>query len=124
ATAHLPVKRAIQVVITQTLIAADVNGDKKPDIIVANNGGNTLDVYLNKGNGTLAAPTPYITDNEPWGLAAADVNGDSYLDIIVGDYGAGTIGHPHPVTYTSVTYMKTSRKTIAMLCVCREKGSD
>ncbi|CAF1455208.1 unnamed protein product, partial [Rotaria magnacalcarata] len=61
----------------------DVNGDGKPDIIVANYGSNNAGVLLNTGNGTFAAQTTYSTGTWPNSVAAADVNGDRKPDIIV-----------------------------------------
>ncbi|CAF4309384.1 unnamed protein product, partial [Rotaria magnacalcarata] len=60
----------------QFLKAFDVNGDGKPDIIVANSGSNNVGVLLNIGSGTFAAQKTYSTGNWPDSVDAADVNGD------------------------------------------------
>ncbi|CAF5204174.1 unnamed protein product, partial [Rotaria magnacalcarata] len=67
----------------ESLKAVDVNGDGKPDIIVANYGSNNVGVLLNIGNGMFAAQTTYLTGAGPVEVAAADVNGDGKPDIIV-----------------------------------------
>ena len=65
----------------------DVNGDKKPDIVVGSEGGATAIVYLNQGNGTFAVKGTvgsvplYATNN----VVLADINNDKKLDIVVPD---------------------------------------
>jgi hypothetical protein len=44
-----------------SVVAADVNGDGKPDIVVANSYSNDTGVLLNTGNGTFAAQVTYPT---------------------------------------------------------------
>ncbi len=65
----------------------DVNGDKKPDIVVGSGGGATAIVYLNQGSGTfkvggtVGSVALYATNN----LVLADINNDKKLDIVVPD---------------------------------------
>ncbi|CAF1363042.1 unnamed protein product [Rotaria magnacalcarata] len=77
-----------------TLKAADVNDDGKPDIIVANYGSNNVGVFLNTGNGTFSAQTNYSTGSGsgPYSVVAVDVNGDGQPDIIVANAGSNNIG--------------------------------
>jgi uncharacterized repeat protein (TIGR03803 family) len=73
---------------------ADINGDGKPDLVVANGGSNYYDgnvnVLLNNGDGTLQAPETLIGSDpfgrpfEPESLAVADVSGDGKPDIVIG----------------------------------------
>jgi len=65
----------------------DVNGDKKPDIVVGSGGGATAIVYLNKGDGTFAVngtvgSVPLYAANN---VVLADINNDKKLDIVVPD---------------------------------------
>ncbi|CAF3000027.1 unnamed protein product [Rotaria sp. Silwood2] len=77
-----------------SVAAADVNGDGEIDIIVANNGGNTVGILLNTGGGIFAAQVTYSTgsSSSPRPVIAADVSGDGKVDIIVGNYGLNNVG--------------------------------
>jgi ankyrin repeat protein len=74
-----------------SVAVADVNGDNKPDIIVANSGLNSTSILLNIGNGTFIAEMTYSTDSSPYSVAAADVNGDTKIDIIVANHGSNNV---------------------------------
>lgn len=105
-------------------VAADVNGDGIPDIIVAlanpyasappgapanNNPGcgfcpgtQNIQVYLGNGDGTFQNPSYYPAGFDPSHIVVADVNGDGYPDLIVTDYdevygGTETSGGAYPV---------------------------
>ena len=69
----------------RSVAVVDVNGDNKPDIVVANSGGNNVGVLLNIGNGTFLSQTPYTTGggSSPRSVAVVDVNGDNKPDIVV-----------------------------------------
>ncbi len=67
---------------------ADLNGDNRPDIVVANNGstGNNIAIFMNAGNGTFpATPTRVIASGgfSPRAIAIADFNGDNFMDLAV-----------------------------------------
>jgi hypothetical protein len=69
----------------------DVNGDKKPDVVVASSSASAI-VYLNQGAGTFAVKGTvgsvplYPTNN----VVLADINNDKKLDIVIPD-GAGDV---------------------------------
>ncbi|HWE04062.1 MAG TPA: VCBS repeat-containing protein [Tepidisphaeraceae bacterium] len=75
------------------VIAADVNGDGHPDLLIAGGDG-SMYVALNTGTGTFVTPVPYTLGTTLTSIndfAVADVNGDAQPDIVaVGD--AGTPG--------------------------------
>ena len=76
-----------------SVAVADVNGDGKPDLVVANacasssncaNGG-SVGVLLGNGDGTFQAAVTYGSGGqyEPDSVAVADVNGDGKPDLLV-----------------------------------------
>ena len=75
-----------------SLAVADVNGDGKPDLLVANecaigsNCGSSgkVGVLLGNGDGTFQAPVTYSSGGQfPYSLAVGDVNGDGKPDLVV-----------------------------------------
>jgi hypothetical protein len=71
-----------------SVAAADVNGDGRPDLLVANRGTDTVAVLLNTtapGAATprFAAPASFVAGSGPTSVAAADVNGDGRPDLLV-----------------------------------------
>jgi hypothetical protein len=72
-----------------SIVAADINGDGKLDLLVANIAAKTsnngvVSVLLGKGDGTFEAATVYSTVGaEAKSVAVADVNGDGKLDLVV-----------------------------------------
>jgi VCBS repeat protein/List-Bact-rpt repeat protein/FG-GAP repeat protein len=70
------------------IAAADLNGDGKVDVVLANILGDTISVMLGAGDGTFVAPGGgatfmFATGAAPSAVALADVNGDGKLDAIV-----------------------------------------
>ena len=80
APVHLPVGTA------PTRVAiADVNKDGIMDIIVANNGSNSLTVYLGGGKGVFkqAKGSPFPAGQSPNDIGLGDFNGDGNLDVAI-----------------------------------------
>lgn len=71
--------------------AADVNGDGRPDIVVANTGSGDVSVLLNRGNGTFEPEQAYRVGGSPIAVAIADLNGDGLPDIVAANSDIGTL---------------------------------
>jgi hypothetical protein len=65
----------------QCVVAADINGDGKPDLITANTSG-TLTVLTNNGSGSFVSNATYSVGTGAFFVTAADINGDGKLDLI------------------------------------------
>ncbi|HYT92180.1 MAG TPA: FG-GAP-like repeat-containing protein, partial [Gemmataceae bacterium] len=74
-----------------TVAVGDLNGDGKPDLVVANSGDNTVLVLLNTT--ARGATTPnfaplqsFATGSRPFSVTVADVNSDGKPDLITANY--------------------------------------
>lgn len=111
------------------VLVADVNGDHRPDIIVANAEDGTLSVLLNDGGRRFhpAPGSPFAAGHLPNDIAVADMNGDGHPDLVIanhqspyvtvllGDgsggfrpapnspYATGSYPHPHGVAVADFT---------------------
>ncbi|CAF1090740.1 unnamed protein product, partial [Didymodactylos carnosus] len=77
----------------QAVTVNDVNNDNIPDIIVGNNGGNSVGIFLNLGSGTFSSQTAYPTGSGsgPYSVSVMDVNSDNKPDIVVANSGTDNI---------------------------------
>jgi hypothetical protein len=77
-------------------VVADVNGDGVPDIVTANDAGNTVSVILSNGDGTFQAPVSFSSgsgQNLGIHLAACHFHGDQGpLDLVVANTGFAELG--------------------------------
>jgi hypothetical protein len=67
----------------KALAAADLNGDRKTDLVVANAGSNDVSVLLGNGDGTFQTAQNFSVGQGPLGVAIADFNGDGHPDLAV-----------------------------------------
>jgi hypothetical protein len=78
--------------LTIALIAADVNGDSRPDIVAANIFNNTLTVLAGRGDGTFVHQANQDPGPIPAGLAAGDFDGDGLQDLAVSNQLTNAVG--------------------------------
>ena len=62
---------------------ADLNGDGKPDLVVADGYADCVSVLLGNGNGTFQNQVTFATSSHPYYLALADFSGAGKLDLAV-----------------------------------------
>jgi hypothetical protein len=67
---------------SQSLVAGDVNGDGKVDLVTASSSDDNLSVSLGTGTGSFAAAQIYAAGSQPRSVALADFNGDGKIDVV------------------------------------------
>jgi hypothetical protein len=107
---------------------ADVNGDRKPDLVVANlcasssdcNNG-SVSVLLGNGDGTFQTALTYGVGNQPMSVVVADVNGDGKPDLVVTNYSDGEVsvllGNGDGTFQTLVSYSSGGSNTAYSVAV-------
>jgi hypothetical protein len=75
-----------------TVTIADLNGDQKPDLAVAEVYGDVVGAFLGHGDGTFASEVPYTAGTAPSHVAVGDLNGDGKADLAVANYNYGADG--------------------------------
>lgn len=74
-----------------SIVAGDLNGDSRPDIVAISN--SSIAVYLNQGNGSFTAGQTIGGTGDFEGVALGDMDGDHCLDLIsVTGQGLGHVG--------------------------------
>ena len=83
------------------LLAANVNGDTFPDLVIANPDENSADVdtvvvFVGNGpffggDGTFSGPTNFPVGDQPSDIAGADLNGDGQFDVVTSNEASDNI---------------------------------
>ncbi len=82
---------------------ADIDGDGKPDMVVANSDSANVSVFRNKcipgaiSSNSFAAKVGFKAGNAPYSAAVADIDGDGKPDIAVANYNSNTISVLHNI---------------------------
>jgi hypothetical protein len=74
-----------------SVAAGDLNGDGRPDLVVANLRSSTVSVFLNTGNGTFMPQVMYDAGDAPYAVAVGDFDGDGHPDLAVANRGDNTV---------------------------------
>ncbi len=77
-----------------SVAVGDFNNDNRPDIIVANNGTDTISLFLGYGDGTFPSHITISTgfSSGPWSITIGDFNNDNRLDVAVANRWSDNIG--------------------------------
>lgn len=76
------------------IVLADLDGDRKPELISANFTGGSISVWKNTSSRSVISFAPainYAAGNYPVSIAAGDLDGDNKIDIVVANYGSNTL---------------------------------
>src|SRR4051812_700150 len=74
-----------------SVAGADLDGDGKPDLAVANYGANSVSVLLGNADGTVRPAASFPAGINPHFVATADVNGDGRIDVVTANYGSDNV---------------------------------
>lgn len=72
-------------------VTADLNADGKSDLLIANQDGDKVRVFLGQSNGTFTATADIVTDKSPRAFAVADFDRDGRIDMAVVCAGSKTV---------------------------------
>jgi hypothetical protein len=74
-----------------SIAVADVNNDGKPDLMAADDIGNTISVLTNNGSGIFTLASSPGVGLTPISVSAGDLNGDGRIDLASANFGTNTL---------------------------------
>jgi FG-GAP-like repeat/Fibronectin type III domain len=81
--------------VPEPIEVADVDLDRRADLLVLHGGWQALGVYRQQSGGTLGPeelyPLPYASQYNPHGLAVGDIDGNGSPDVVIADYNNGLV---------------------------------
>jgi hypothetical protein len=75
-------------IVAASIAIADLNGDGRLDLAVANENSDSVSVLLGRGDGTFQASVNYPAGPGPSSIASGDFNGDGKSDLVVANAGS------------------------------------
>lgn len=82
----------------RSLAIGDIDGDDKPDLVIANFSSNSISVLRNTStagsitDGSFAASVNFTTGSGPHAVSISDLDGDGMNDIVVANGGSASVG--------------------------------
>ena len=73
------------------LVAGDINGDNKVDLVVADLNGAAVSVFAGQGNGSFSAAASFAVGQNPKSVALGDFNLDGKVDLVSANEGSNTV---------------------------------
>ena len=73
------------------VVYGDFNGDGVQDLVIANQGSNSVSILLGNPDGTFQPQSTYSFSSYPLGIVVGDFNGDNKLDLAIPNYGANSV---------------------------------
>ncbi len=75
----------------QSVVAADLDGDGRLDLVTANANSNSVTVMRNLGGRLFGAPQSFAVGSVPVSVVAADLNGDGRVDLAAANLGSANV---------------------------------
>src|SRR5215471_15415300 len=74
-----------------SVAVADLNGDGRQDLAIANSSDNSVSILLGRGDGTFSPRQDYSVGAAPHSVAIGDLNGDGWPDVVTANSATVTI---------------------------------
>jgi hypothetical protein len=74
-----------------SIASADFNADGKIDLVVCNQGSDSIHILMGTGIGTFSLGANYFVTNQPACVVCSDFNGDGTIDLAVANQGSNNV---------------------------------